>query len=392
MLNLKGAGLPNVIKLSNYLRNDYEAVRLSDLRADQTLEMDVSLDGKHQHPDLPIVAEWIGAEGREGVHTALLSIRNSPGFTLNFTDKSELKNSRGRGLGISKSDGFTINDAYVRSARTAGIALEDCKGFTFNRGITLGTGNYQDKKGEGPNWPGSIKMQRCSGYTMNDCYSILHVGNGMTPTGCQRGIWNNPTCIDIDGASIYLNAAPGHIVNGGLCFGNAKEQPPAYVLNSEKEVEGVSEGARLEDCHCFDAAVGFGIWGNQGKEGLVLEHVAVLNSLMIANEGWKVHENATVQQLDQAGTLYLDPKALPAGVLAELRILGTALADVVRRHEEWPIIAGRRAALVAAIAKLRKSAPVPVDVPALRALVGEGEALAFAQGEWVKRVRAVVGA
>lgn len=362
MPTINGAKLPDIIKLSDHISNTYEAVRVNGLRKGQTLIVDVTLDGGYKHPDTPVKAEWVG-DVREGVHTALLSISDGTGFTVNFVDGTELQQSRGRQLSISKCSGFTVNDAYGRGAATAGIALQDCTGFTFNRGITIYTGNYQTNKNVGPNWPGSIKMQRCYDYVMNDCISVDHMGNGMTPTECKNGTWNDLTCIDVTGANVYINASPDHFVTGGLCFGSATRQTSAYVTNSEKENEGVSEDACFEGCYCFDTETAFGAWGNQKKEGLTLDLVSVVGSVFVAKEGFKVHPNAGLQKLDKSGTLYLP--SVPDATLAKLREQGAALKALALKHAPWPAIAAQRAALIGTLEGLRKDGPVepPVDPP-----------------------------
>lgn len=396
MLNLSGAKLPDNIKLSNYVRNPREAVRVTGLRQGQSLEIDITLNGNYTQPDKPEKAGWVGPTGLEGVHTALLTIADSAGFAVVFTNKAELRNSRGRGLTISECKSFSVSDAFVRGARTAGIAVQNCEDFNFHRPITVDTSNYQDHRTDVDkhNVAGSIKFDKCRNYSVLDAFSIDHQGNGITATESTGGAWGNPTTWGVYGANMYINASPNHIVQGGLVMGSATYRPSAYVLNSEEENEGASDNVELLGCYCTDAAWGLGVWGNEGKQGIVIGRLGLLDSLLISDGGIKVHAATEVKVLDQAGTLLLKPGALPDGLEAELRILGTALADVVRRHEELSVIAGRRAALVAALEGLRKPVEPPkeeIDMEALRALVTEGEAAAFAQMEWVKRVRAVVG-
>lgn len=383
MIGFNGDKLPDgEIRLSNYLDTDRESVRFVGLRPGQELIIDVSLDGAYQFPDTPTKANWIGEDGREGVHTALLTITKSSGFTLRFTDSAELRNSRGRGLSIALSDTFAVHDAFVRGARTAGIAVQECRDFIMYRPVTVDTSNYQDSKQEGPNWAGSIKFDLCDTYTVEDAVSLDHLGNGITATESSDGTWTRPAAYGVDGANIYINASPGHTVTDGLAIGG-NVTPPAYVVNSEEENSGASEGVSFLDCYALDADWGLGFWGNERKAGVVIERANFLNGILISRHNMKIHPNANVLNFDDSGTLYCPLAEMDAGKLAELRSLADQWAAKAREHATWAEIDEARTALRLAFAALRGPVLQPLDRAALAEWIAEGAA-------WLERGRALV--
>lgn len=418
MLNLNGAKLPDKVTLSDYIRNQSEAVRVTGLRPGQVFDVDVSLDGGYLQPDRPVKAGWVSPDGtREGVHTALLTITDGTGFIVNFVDGAELRQSRGRGLSVSSCKDFVINDAWVSGARTAGIAVQQCGDFTFNMPVTVDTSNYQTNRVDVEEWnvAGSIKIDNCTDYTVNDAVSIDHQGNGITATESKRGTWNRPSTIAVHGANMYLNASPDHTIVDGLVVGTKADAVPAYVLNWEKENVGpdveASDRASILNCYALDSDWGFGIWGNEGQK-TVLTSVTLKDCLLIAqNLTTKIHARTTVENLDETGTIYLDPATLPDGTLSNLRAQAAELVDLVRSHASWPVITERRAALVAAMQELRGPIKPPVEPPtddtkqrlaALEAtvavLVAQQNALGGAQErmdvQWVgfmQRVRTLAG-
>jgi hypothetical protein len=165
MLTLRGPKLPDSARLSDYVTDASDNVRLTNLRAGQTIEIDVTLDGGYTNPKLPAEAGWVSpVTGREGVHTPMIAVSQSEAFALHVTGKAEAQSSRGRGVTISECTGFEAHDLWVRGARTAGIAVHGSSGFSLVRPVTIDTGNYQSAKGQGKNWPGSIKMEGCKAY------------------------------------------------------------------------------------------------------------------------------------------------------------------------------------------------------------------------------------
>jgi hypothetical protein len=391
-LTLNGSKLPALFYLSDYLNNEAEAVRLTGLKAGQTAVVDVSLDGGYTNPDTPKVANWKSAvTGREGVHTAMLAITKGTGFTVRFEDKAEIKNSRGRGVGISECTDFGLEDAWVRGARTAGIALSKCSRFTITRPVTIDTSNYQDAKGQGKNYAGSLKLENCSDYTIIDAASLDHMGNGLTPTECATGLWIAPFAFGVHGANIYINASPGQTVLGGMAIGGtARNRPPLYVANSEEENVGAPEDIRFEECYGLDGDWGLGFWGNEGKRGIIIQRAAMVDSLLISDQPMKIHPNATVLDFDSTGTLLLKPGDLPAATVDNLRTLADAAAEAYRAHADKAAIYGARWALEAAFAEQLDPEPepeptAPIDRAALLAWFEEGEALPLQLRDWHAR-------
>jgi hypothetical protein len=396
MLTLRGPKLPDNAKLSDYVTDESDNVRITNLRAGQTFDVDMTLDGVGDNPKLPLKAEWYSAvTKREGVHTPMLAIVQSEGFTVQFSEKAEMRDSRGRGITISDSRGFFAHDLWVRGARTAGIAVQKSTGFTLTRPVTIDTGNYQSAKGQGKNWPGSIKMENCSAYRVIEPASLDHMGNGLTPTESSGGEWIEPFAYAVHGAMIYINASPGQIVDGGFAIGGTPtNRPSAYVLNSEEENEGSSDGARFEGCNSLDVSWGFAIWGNEKKPNVVIQRAAMIDGVLISDNGSKIHPNAVVLNYDDTGTLLIKPEDLPANVLANLRSLADRLAAAYRAHADAADITLARVALGAAFAALRGPVVVPdpvIDRAALVALLGEGEAIAEQQRGWLARLGALVG-
>jgi hypothetical protein len=392
MLTLRGPKLPDSARLSDYVTDASDNVRITNLRAGQTVEIDVTLDGGYTNPKLPIEAGWVSpVTGRSGVHTPMIAVSQSTGFAIHCTGKAEVHNSRGRGITISDCHDFLAYDLWVRGARTAGISLHKSSGFTLTRPVTLDTGNYQSAKGQGKNWPGSIKFEGCRDYTIVEPASLDHMGNGITPTESADGTIVAPFTYDVGGGQIYINASPGHRIAGGLAIGRAA----AYVVNSEEENEGVSEGVRFERCHALGAEWALGFWGNEGKKNIIIQEAAFVDGVLISDHGMKIHPNAKVLDFDDAGTILLKPADLPANILANLRSLADRLADAYRQHADADAITAARVALSQAFAALRGPVvvePEPViDRAALVALVAEGEAMAEAQRDWLARVGALAG-
>jgi hypothetical protein len=185
------------------------------------------------------------------------------------------------------------------------------------------------------------------------------------------------------------------MVSGGFAIGGTKSnRPSAYVLNSEEENDGPPEGARFEGCNSLDVSWGFAIWGNEKKPNVVIQNAAMIDGVLISDNGSKIHPNAVVLNYDDAGTLLLKPADLPANVLANLRMLADRLADAYRDHADAADIAAARVALGQAFAALRGPVvvePPPIDRAALLALVVEGEAMAEQQRGWLARLGALVG-
>lgn len=383
MIGFNGNKLPDgEIRLSDLLDTDRKSVRFVGLKPGQDLVIDVSLDGGYQFPDTPKKANWIGADGREGVHTALLTIAKGSGFTLRFTDSAELRNSRGRGLSIAQSDTFAVHDAWVRGARTAGIAVQECRDFTMYQPVTIDTSNYQDSKQEGPNWAGSIKFDKCDTYTVDDAISLDHLGNGITATESSNGAWNRPAAYGVDGANIYINASPGHTVRDGLAIGG-NVTPPGYVVNSEEENSGASEEVSFLDCYALDTDWGLGFWGNERKAGVVIERANFLNGILISRHNMKIHPNANVLNFDDSGTLYFPVAETDEAKLTELRRLAEQWADKVKEHAPWAEIDAVRTALRSALAAMRGPVVQPIDRAALAEWIAEG-------ADWLERGRALV--
>lgn len=396
MLTLRGPKLPDNAKLSDYVTDDADNVRITNLRAGQTVEIDVTLDGNYTNPRLPIEAGWVSpVTKRAGVHTPMIAVSQSVGFALHATGKAEMRNSRGRGVTISECSGFEAHDLWVRGARTAGIAVHRSEGFSLVRPVTIDTGNYQSAKGQGKNWPGSIKMEGCRDYRVIEPASLDHMGNGLTPTESSGGEWVEPFAYAVHGAMIYINASPGQSVYGGFAIGGTPtNRPAAYVLNSEEENEGAPDGARFEGVNSLDASWGFAIWGNEKKPNVVIQSAAMIDGVLISDHGAKIHPNAVVLNYDDSRTLLIKPADLPDNVLANLRSLSDRLAAAYRSHADAEKITVERVALSAAFAALR--GPVVVEPPAIDrekmlALVAEGEELAEAQRGWLARLGALVG-
>jgi len=136
------------------------------------------------------------------------------------------------------------------------------------------------------------------------------------------------------------------------------------VVNSEEENKGIpSEGATFDSCLAIDAERGVGIWGNE-KQVMTLDKFSLLNSIMVAkNLRTKLNGNTTIKNIDEAGTIYLDPAKLPDGVLSAIRSQAADLADLVRNHAAWPVIADQRASLVGAIKALGNPVEPPIEPP-----------------------------
>jgi hypothetical protein len=221
------------------------------------------------------------------------------------------------------------------------------------------------------------------------------MGNGLTPTESSGGEWIEPFAYAVHGAMIYINASPGQIVDGGFAIGGTPtNRPAAYVLNSEEENDGPPEGARFEGCNSLDVSWGFAIWGNEKKPNVVIQRAAMIDGVLISDNGSKIHPNAVVLNYDDTGTLLIKPADLPANVLANLRSLADRLAAAYRDHADAEEITAARVALGAAFAALRGPVvvePPPIDRAALLALVVEGQALAVAQHDWLVRLGTLVG-
>jgi hypothetical protein len=320
----------------------------------------------------------------------MLAVTKSSGFALHATNGSEIRNSRGRGISISECDGFVAEDLWVRGARTAGIALSKCNVFQLDRPVTIDTGNYQSAKGQGKNYPGSIKLEGCRDYRMIEPASIDHMGNGQTPSDCANGEWLAPFTFGVNGAQIYINASPNHTIIDGLVVGRAA----AYVVQSEEENDGPSENVRFERCAALDSEWGLGFWGNEKKPGIIIQNAAFVDGVLISESGMKIHPNAKILSFVDTGTILLKPTDLPGNILANLRGLADRLADAYRAHADAKEISTARLALGTAFDALRGPVVVPkppIDRAALVALLGEGEAIAEQQRAWLARVGALVG-
>lgn len=376
--------------LSDLLPDNYagESIRVTGLKSGQTFVVDVAIDGGYKHPDKPTKPGWVSPDGkREGVHVALLTLARSSGFALAFEDKAELRNSRGRGLSMADCSGFEMDDAWVRGARTAGIALQNCTDFTARRPVTVDTSNYQTERTDVERWnvAGSIKLDGCLNYKLIDPISIAHMGNGITATESANGEWVNPLTLAVHGANQYINASPGHTVRGGLAVGGTPtNKPPAYVVNSEKENEGASEGVTFRDCFALDASWGLGFWGNEKKAGVVIEEASFLSGILVAEDGVKFHSNAMVKRFDDTGTLFVPLDTMAPAQLAELRTRADQLAAKVRDHADWDAIIDARIYLETGLLALRVPAPTPEELR--QAWENEGEMLlAEVAAWWTKR-------
>ena len=326
---LRGKDLPKRAKLSDYLSDGHEQVRIAGLSDGQEFEIDIALDGRYTLPDGP--AKWVNKDKtREGVHTAMLTIAESSNFTLLFTHGAEVQNSRGRGITINDCHDFNAHDLFVRGARTAGISVHESTGFTLHHPTTIDTSNYQTKRVDVNKWnvSGSIKFVGCDGYKLIRPISIDHMGNAITTTESSNGTWESPITIDTHGASQYINASPGHTIRDGIHIGDSN----AWVINSEEENTGDSSGVRMENCFALDAKWGLGFWGNEGKEGIVLKDAHALNCIFISNEGIKLHKRANIESLDTTGTLHFTPKQVDAELLKRLRQHGKLLKAAVMEH------------------------------------------------------------
>lgn len=314
------------IKLSDHISSTREKVRVLNMRPGQKLIVDVTLDGEYIQPDG--APRWMGAAGREGVHTAMLTFVGGDGFSVQFGEETEIVNSRGRGIVFSECHHFDAHDLWVRGARTAGISVHDCSRFKLFRPTTIDTGNYQDAKSEGPNWPGSIKFVQCSDYEVFRPISIDHMGNGITATESRGGKWHGSICIDVQDVSHYINASPFHSVWAGLHVGSSN----AYVINSEEEFNGASEGSQLDNCMALDAKWGLGYWGNEGKTVFIDNATARHCTLIAAEPGIKVHPNANIANLDTDGTVTHTIGSVDPALIADMRAQAELLKIAIIRH------------------------------------------------------------
>ena len=333
-MQINCANLGAEIKLSDHIRSTSEMVRVINLQPDQTFYVDVTLDGEYSNPPLPtdpkeLKKVWTGKAGRKGVHQPLLSFVEGTGFTVRFADGVEVCNSQGRGVVFADCHDFDAYDVWVRGARTAGISLHDCDGFQLHQPTTIDTGNYQDEKHEGPNWPGSIKFVGCSDYSVFRPISLDHLGNGITATESISGYWSKGIAIDVRGAHYYVNASPHHSVYDAVSVG----EQSAYVVNSEEENDGVSAAPEFDGCHSLGSRVGLGFWGNERKQGLVIDKAYACDCVFIYTEdGLKIHPNATINNLDTEGTIYLPQADVDTATLATLREQSATLKATILRH------------------------------------------------------------
>lgn len=414
MPNLRGDKLPaGDIRLSNYLDNNNEDVRITGLKIGQTVIVDVPLDGEYRYPDQPAKAPWVSPDGsREGVHTALFTVAKSNGFAVVFDGRSELTRSRGRGLSIANCESFEIYHAYVRGARTAGIALQECERFTLHRPTTVNTSNYQTERVDVNQWnvSGSIKLDRCHDYRLVNPISLEHMGNGITATQCSKGHWLNPFTYAVHGANQYINASPEHTVYRGLAVGGtSSNRPPAFVINSEQENEGASEAFAFEECYCIDTSWGLGVWGNESKDEIPIQRGSLINSILISQNGNKFHRDTPITDFDDSGTLDLlqakkrkngeivgetltgftdDEAAFHLGLL---RYEATTLAEMVRNHAESAAIDAKLLNVYGVFESLRRPvAPSPIDREVLTQLLDQGDQISAVLAEWLTQVRKLV--
>lgn len=345
--------LGDTINLSDHVTTTHEPVRVLNLHDGQAFIVDISLNGDYTQPDGD--AKWIGAAGREGVHTALLTFVRGNGFTVRFDAGVEVANSRGRGVVFAECNDFAAHDVWVRGARTAGISLHDCAGFTLHRPTTIDTGNYQDRKGEGPNWPGSIKFESCHDYQVLNPITIDHTGNGITATQSSNGTWLNSICIDTADVGHYINASPDHTIRNGLHVGASN----AFAINSEEEFNGTSDNPVIDGCYALTERNGVGFWGNEGKPGIVIEQASVTNCLLIAGEqGIKIHPNANIKALNTDGTLTFDRATVDSSLIYRLSQRMKALKLAIIAHQSNDIIDQRAQALRELFETLRPITPI----------------------------------
>lgn len=363
-MQINCAKIDGDVRLSDHIRNEHEMVRVVNLQPGQIFTVDVTLDGGYTNPPIaPNKEPWTGKAGRQGVHTALLTFANGDGFTLRFADGVEVTNSQGRGVVFADCHNYHAHDVWVRGARTAGISHHDCTGFQAHNLTTIDTGNYQDNKNEGPNWPGSIKFEGCDNYKMFRPISIDHLGNGITATETSNGQWSQGIAIDVRGANYYVNAAPYHKVYDSLSVG----EQAAYVVNSEEENDGtdtrpeVSEGIDFNACYSLDSRVGLGFWGNERKQGLVIDKACANDCVFIYTEdGLKIHPNATINSLDTGDTLTFKPSEVDAALLAAMRAQSAALKAAILRHAANEEIDTEARKLRELFARLRPVVVVPL--------------------------------
>lgn len=345
--------LDDTIKLSEHITGTHEPVRVLNLHADQTFIVDVSLNGEYTQPDS--TSKWVGTAGREGVHTGMLTFVRGEKFIVYFVNDAEVANSRGRGAVFADCHDFAVYDMWIRGARTAGISCHDCSQFTLVHPTTIDTGNYQDHKGEGPNWPGSIKFESCHDYGLIRPISIDHTGNGITATQSSNGAWFDSICIDTADVSHYINASPNHTIRNGLHVGASN----AYAINSEAEFTGTSNNPVIDSCYVLTDQNGIGFWGNEGKPGIVIEHATVTNCLLIAGEeGIKIHPNANIKALNTDGTLTFTHANVDSSLIERLSQQSKALKMAIIAHQSTELIDQRAQALRELFETLRPTMPI----------------------------------
>lgn len=330
MKTIDAKNLPSPILLSHLTTTPNQAIKVINLTDKKELIIDISLDGevngKYVFPDKPITSEWYSeVTKREAVHTALLHIDKSNDFTVTFNPNCGLYNSRGRGFVVTNSSDFKVYYPFVHGCRSAGIALEDCTFFFIYDPVSFDTGNYQTAKGQGKNWPGSIKLKGCNRFIVYNPVSGNHVGNGITATECTDGKFLNPITVNVDGANIYVNASENHLVSGALVL-NCNN---GIVINSEKENEKPSNGFTIVDCVGINVITSIGVWGNEGEIQPIDKGTITNNFFICTNQDIKFSPNSPITDLVMRDNHFVDPKLLPDSLNGGLRSLIKRLNNLI---------------------------------------------------------------
>lgn len=330
MKTIDAKNLPSPILLSHLTTTPNQAIKVINLTGKKELIVDISLNGevngKYVFPDKPITSEWYSEVTKlEAVHTSLLHIDKSNDFTVKFNPNCGIYNSRGRGFVITNSLEFKVFNPFVHGCRSAGIALENCSSFTIYDPVSFDTGNYQTAKGQGKNWPGSIKLKGCNRFIVYNPISGNHVGNGITVTECTDGRFINPVTVNVDGANIYVNASENHSVIGALLL-NCNN---GIVINSEEENEKPSNGFTIVDCVGINVVTSIGVWGNEGEKQPI-EKAEIANNFFIStNQEIKFSPNSPITDLVMRDNHFVDPKSLPKTLMLGINPLIKSLTNLI---------------------------------------------------------------